>query len=85
MKEVKIKPILTWHANEILNIDTLRINCSIDNLIDSCDIYYSLISSSGSVVAEKSIEISGEDYKNWDGNIDDVFNKILKKYSYEKI
>ena len=84
MKEVKLKPVASWHANELVSIDTLQVNHSKDNLIDSCEVSYSFISTSGAVIAEKSIEISGDDYKNWDGNIEFVVDKILESYKYKK-
>lgn len=85
MKQVKLKAVASWHANEIVSIDILQVNYSKDNLVDSCEVSYSFISTSGAVIAEKTIEISGDDYKNWDGNIEYVISKILENYNYKKV
>jgi hypothetical protein len=85
----KIQPITAWKNGEQLEANFLNAFISRDNLQDFAEFYYSLNAGGegtetmplviGQVVAEGIINMSGQDYLDWDNSNQAAYAYIAEK------
>jgi len=84
-----IEPVTAWKNGEQLEANLLNAYIINDNLATSCSFYYSLNTSGdgteamplvlGQVVADGNINMSGEDYLDWDNSNEAAYVYIAEK------
>lgn len=84
-----IEPITIWKNGESQEANLLNAYIINDNLQSSCSFYYSLCSSGegteayplviGQTLAEGNIQMSGQDYLDWDNSNEAAYVYIAEK------
>lgn len=80
-----IEPIKIWNNGEIKEVTVLEVAIIYDNLNSNCTFYYELKSESEDIgllsnkVAYGNIQLSGEEYLNWDGSNDFAFIYVAEQ------
>ena len=84
-----IEPIGIWKNGESFEANLLNAYIINDNLESSCSFFYQLCSSGegteslplviGQTLADGNINMSGEDYLNWDNSNDQAYSYIAEK------
>lgn len=75
---MKIEQTQIWKDGEIKTATQINAKIVSDNLVDSANFYFELLTEEGQRVAEGNINISGEDYDNWFSN-EDAYTYICNK------
>ncbi len=85
----KIEPIQAWKNGEQLEANFLNAYIINDNLESSCSFYYSLNTGGegteamplviGQIVAEGNINMTGQDYLDWDNSNEAAYVYIAEK------
>jgi hypothetical protein len=85
----KIQPVTAWKNGEQLEANFLNAYIINDNLATSCSFYYSLNAGGegteamplviGQVIADGNINMSGEDYLDWDNSNEAAYVYIAEK------
>lgn len=84
----EIQPIQIWKNGEVKTASILDAQIISDNLQSACAFYWMLKEAdtlieeqtiSGAVLADGNVNLSGEDYDNWDGNNDYAFEYIAQQ------
>ena len=85
----KIEPITIWKNGESQEANLLNAYIINDNLESSCSFYYSLCSSGegteamplviGQTLADGNIQMSGQDYLDWDNSNEAAYVYIAEK------
>ena len=76
MKE--IQPLQIWKNGEVRTASILDAKIINDNLQSDCTFYW-MLKEDDSVLADGNVILSGDDYKNWDGNNNYVFQYISQQ------
>ena len=75
---MKIEQTQIWKDGEIKTATQINAKIVSDNLVDSANFYFELLTEEGQRVADGNMGISGEDYENWFSN-DDAYTYICNK------
>jgi hypothetical protein len=76
-----IKPVL-WKRNAP-NATKIRVHLVYDNLCNTCTTFWQILSDDSTILDQDNITIDGDDYQNWDGSNDFVYDFIASKLSIE--
>jgi len=85
----KIQPVTIWKNGESQEANLLNAYIINDNLESSCSFYYQLLSSGegteayplviGQTLAEGNVQMSGDDYLDWDNSNETAYVYIAEK------
>jgi hypothetical protein len=76
MKE--IQPIQIWKNGEVKTASILDAQIISDNLQSDCTFYW-MLKEDDNVLADGNVNLSGDDYKNWDGDKNYAFEYIAQQ------
>jgi hypothetical protein len=86
---MKIEQTQIWKDGEIKTATQINAKIVSDNLVDSANFYFELITENDQRVSDGNMIITGEDYENWFSNEDaytyicNKLNLIIKPITYE--
>ena len=75
----QIKSLNIWKNGKIEKSIYIFLQINFDNLIDSATFYYSLKDENKNQIIDGNITIDGEDYIQWNGSNDNVYNVVCEK------
>jgi hypothetical protein len=75
----QIKPLNIWRNGKIEKAIYIFLQINFDNLIDGATFYYSLKDENKSQIIDGNVTIDGEDYIQWNGSNDSVYNVVCEK------
>ena len=74
-----------WRNGKTLNAENIVLQISFDNLIDTVLFHYSLKDKELNDIVNGHINMTGNDYKNWDGSNDQAFDYVAKKLGIQLV
>jgi hypothetical protein len=87
-----IKPINIWHNGQTKSANKLNAYIVHDNLENSCTFYYDLVNhtetqnpeeTNNTVLANGNVNMTGEQYENWDGTNMTAYEFIAEQINVE--